>query len=99
MTPRKAFHEAVEALALGHTTQMGEIMDLPAKWLKGQHQRVFHSPAEVLLLASMCPGNIVENFLAGMLHISMDQTVHAGKKVVNQIAKAQKRSKKNVGNR
>jgi len=77
--PRKEVHDAFESLILGKITGMTDLMDAPVSFLHGHHQKIFHSLPELIPLAMSLGGNFIENIMAGLLHIILDQTMTKGK--------------------
>ena len=65
-------HKLFERLFLGRETQMSDLMDFPSVFLKSHHRKVFHTPAEVLMLASIAEGDFLTNVKAGLLHLALD---------------------------
>lgn len=78
--PRREVHDAVEQLLLGTVTGMSELMDAPSKTLRGNHQVLYHTVGEVVVLARQLGGDFTKNVLAGMLHIELDKMMKEGKR-------------------
>lgn len=71
--PRKEVHNAFEKLIFGKITGISELMDMPSKFLKGQHQKLFHDIPSAAVLSMYLSGSFAENFSAALLHINLDK--------------------------
>lgn len=65
-------HKLFERLLLGKETRMSEIMDFPVSFMGSRHRQLFHTPAEVLVLANVAEGDFMTNVIAGFLHLALD---------------------------
>jgi len=84
--PRKREHDAIEHLLLGKVTKMSELMDIPSKYLKNRHRVLWHDPISVGVLSFVAGGNPLENWIAGMTHLLLDN-------ILNDYAKSKKGGK------
>jgi hypothetical protein len=91
--PRKPTHDGFEKAVIGRITGMTDIMDMPSRIYLGHHQKFFHDVPQMLIIAMINGGNILENIEAGLVHIMLDKILKHGRNANTQDRKG---GKKNV---
>jgi len=95
--PRKDFHDILEKLLFGKLTGMSGIMDGPAQQGLGSHHRIlYHDPLQIALISLLKGGDFTTNFLAGMLHTTVDVVMSESGRAVKKFIKKQSKGAKSI---
>jgi hypothetical protein len=88
--PNNEFHRMITKMCLGKECgAVQRFMDAPSKTYGKGHRAFFHDPSDLslllpVILASKNPGDILDNYLAALLHISTDVIVSKVKRQLEQ---------------
>ena len=85
--PRREMHDIFEKALLGTITGMTKIMDAPSKTLKARHRRLFHDIPSMMMISFLKGWNVEDNIKAGLLHLSLDNSLSEGKRQVKKYIK------------